>query len=227
MLKFTTLLFVCLCISCCRGLTGFPVFLLLWQVSHLLLQVSHFLHQWHKSTPDGEVTVTVYPSLLIQLYTRQNGEISARCIPYDGCVVNLKVWLAVWMKLNGTLPQCLIRSSWKSSSCSRMYSGQGHSCLSSLKFSSMLICRNMCRCDCYTSTVHYIFLMQLWNIPWMKPNHVSIWVLCENFQTKYRNLKQVIITGNWEREKISCWSTWREEKIKFLTEIWSDNIRKS
>lgn len=71
-------------ISCCRGLTGFPVFLLLWQVSHLLLQVSHFLHQWQESTSDGEVTVTVYSSLLIQLYTWQNGEISARCIPYDG-----------------------------------------------------------------------------------------------------------------------------------------------
>lgn len=63
---------------------------------------------------------------------------SRTCIMTD----MLKKCLLERAELNGTVPQCLIRSSWKSSSCSRMYSGQGHSCLSSLKLSSVLICRS-------------------------------------------------------------------------------------
>lgn len=50
-------------------LTGFLVCLLFGQVSHPFLEVRHLLHQRYQSTSDGEVTVTIYPPLLVQLYT--------------------------------------------------------------------------------------------------------------------------------------------------------------
>lgn len=125
---------------CCEWLTGFLVCLLLGQVSHPFFEVRHLLHQGYQSTPDGEVTVTVYPPLLIQLYTWQKVAISAQWHTHNGG--HAHECLLERAELNGTVPQCLIRSSWKSSSCSRMYSGQGHSCLSSLKLSSVLICRS-------------------------------------------------------------------------------------
>lgn len=75
-------LYFCLCMGWCGCLTGLPVFFLLRQVGHPLLQICHFLHQRQESTSDGEVTVTVYSPLLIQFYTWQNGEISVHCKMY-------------------------------------------------------------------------------------------------------------------------------------------------
>ena len=59
-----------------KELTGFPVLFLLWQAAHLFLKIGHFLHQRHEPPSYGEVIITIYASLLIQLYTWQNGEIS-------------------------------------------------------------------------------------------------------------------------------------------------------